>query len=199
MEMTPAVREARRCGTCTLCCKLLTIPEFGNPSGQWCPHCVKGRGCAIHSDRPNECRAFHCGYLLWPELGEHWRPSRSKLVVAFKPDGMEIVIHVDPGVPNAWRAEPYYSEIRSMAGHAAGTAYTVFVQIGRRVIAVFPDREVDLGVVAEDERIAIQEGAGNQEARRGEGEGGRSPHRLTFDPNAGTTVPIIYKARPVSL
>ena len=108
------------------------------------------------------CRAFYCGYLLSPELGEHWRPSRSKLVVAFKPDGMEIVIHVDPGVPNAWRAEPYYSESRGRAGQAAGTAHTLFVQIGRRIIAVFPDREVDLGVVAEDERIAIQEEAGTR-------------------------------------
>ena len=159
MEMTPAVIEGRRCGTCTLCCKLLTIPAFGNPSGQWCPHCVKGRGCAIYSDRPNECRRFQCGYLLWPALGEHWLPARSKLVVAFKPDGREIVVHVDPGVPNAWRAEPYCSEIRNMAGHAA-EAYTIFVQIGRRMIAVFPDREVDLGVVAEDERIAIREEAG---------------------------------------
>ncbi len=41
-----------------------------------------------------------------------------------------------------------------------GTAYTIFVQIGRRIIVVLPDREVDLGVVAEDERIAIQEEAG---------------------------------------
>ena len=87
-------------------------------------------------------------------------PSRSKLVVAYKPDGMEVIIHVDPGVPSAWRAEPYYSQIRSMAVHAVGTAHTVFVQIGRRVIAIFPDREVDLGIVAEDERIAIREEAG---------------------------------------
>ena len=114
-EWTGMMPSERRCGTCTLCCKVLTIPEFGNPSGQWCPHCVQGRGCTIYPNWPNECRAFQCGYLMWPELGEHWRPSRSKLVVAFKPDGMEIVFHVDPGVPNAWRAEPYYSEIRSMA------------------------------------------------------------------------------------
>ena len=163
--MTPTVKEPRRCGTCTLCCKLLTIPEFGNPSGQWCPHCVQGRGCALYPNWPNECRTFFCGYLLWPELGEHWLPSRSKLVVAFKPDGMEIVIHVDPGLPNAWRAEPYYSEIRDMAGHAERTAYSIFVQIGRRIIVVFPDREVDLGVVAEDERIAIQDEPGTGRRR----------------------------------
>ena len=160
MEMTPTATEPRRCGTCTLCCKLLTIPEFGNPSGQWCPHCVQGRGCTLYPDWPNACRAFQCGYLMWPELGEHWRPSRSKLVVALKPDGMEIVIHVDPGFPNAWRAEPYYSEIRSMARDAERAAYTIFVQIGRRIIVVFPDGEDDLGVVAEDERISIQEEAG---------------------------------------
>jgi hypothetical protein len=103
---------------------------------------------------------------MWPALGEHWLPARSKLVVAFKPDGMEIVVHVDPGVPNAWRAEPYYSEIRNMTVDAAGTAYTVFVQIRRRMIAVFPDREVDLGVVAEDERVAILEEAGPGTRRR---------------------------------
>jgi hypothetical protein len=47
-----------------------------------------------------------------------------------------------------------------MARQAEGTAHTIFVQIGRRVISVFPDREEDLGVVAEDERIAIREEAG---------------------------------------
>jgi len=40
------------------------------------------------------------------------------------------------------------------------------VQIGRRVIAVFPDREVDLGVVAEDERVAIHDVAGPGARRR---------------------------------
>jgi hypothetical protein len=144
----------------------MTVEELRKPNGQWCPHCVKGRGCAIYSDRPNECRRFQCGYLLWPALGEHWLPARSKLVVAFKPDGREIVVHVDPGVPNAWRAEPYYSEIRNMAGHAAGKAYTIFVQIRRRMIAVFPDREVDLGVVAGDEVIAIHEVTGPGTRRR---------------------------------
>lgn len=151
--MTSAL-TGRQCGTCTLCCKLLTIPEFGNPSGEWCPHCVQGRGCELYPNWPDACRTFFCGYLMWPALGEHWLPSRSKLVVAYKPDGMEIVIHVDPGVPNAWRSEPYYTEICNMAANTEGT-YTVFVQIGRRIIAIFPDREVDLGVVEEDERIAI--------------------------------------------
>jgi hypothetical protein len=166
METTPAIVKGRQCGTCTLCCKVMTVQEINKPNGQWCPHCLKGRGCGIYSDRPNECRTFHCGYLLLPSLGEHWFPAHSKLVLAFKPDGKEIIVHVDPGVPSAWRAEPYYSEIRNMAGNAEGTAFTVFVQIGRRVIAVFPDREVDLGVVAEDERVLIREEPGPGPKRR---------------------------------
>ena len=160
MEITPAAKVKRSCGSCTLCCKVLTVEELSKPNGQWCPHCIKGRGCAIYSDRPDECRRFQCGYLLSPALGEHWLPVRSKLVVAYKPDGMEVIIHVDPGVPNAWRAEPYHSQIRSMARQAEGTAHTIFVQIGRKVIAIFPDQEIDLGVVAEDERIAIRQEAG---------------------------------------
>ena len=103
---------------------------------------------------------------MWPALSEHWLPVRSKLVVAFKPDGNEIVIHVDPGVPNAWRAEPFYSDIHSLAGLAARTGYTIFVQVGRRMIAVFPDHEVDLGVVAEDERILITDVVGPGPKRR---------------------------------
>ena len=164
--MTPVVMEGRSCGTCTLCCKVLTVDEINKPNGQWCPHCVQGRGCTIYADRPNECRRFQCGYLMWPALSEHWLPVRSKLVVAFKPDGNEIVIHVDPGVPNAWRAEPFYSDIHSLAGLAARTGYTIFVQVGRRMIAVFPDHEVDLGVVAEDERILITDVVGPGPKRR---------------------------------
>jgi hypothetical protein len=53
-----------------------------------------------------------------------------------------------------------------MARQAEGTAHTIFVQIGRRVIAIFPDREMDLGVVEEDERIAIREEAGPGTKRR---------------------------------
>ena len=167
MDQTLAAEDTRRCGTCTMCCKVLTVEELQKPNGQWCPHCVKGRGCAIYSTRPDECHRFRCGYLLWSALGEHWLPARSKLVVAVKPDGMEIVVHVDPGAPYAWRTEPYYAEIRAMARQAERTAYTLFVQIGRRMIAVFPDREIDLGIVAEDERILIGEEAGPGPKRRG--------------------------------
>ena len=53
-----------------------------------------------------------------------------------------------------------------MAGQAEETAYTIFVQIGRRIIVVFPDGEVDLGVVADDERVLIGEETGPGGRRR---------------------------------
>jgi hypothetical protein len=166
MDPTPA-STSRHCGSCTLCCKVLSVEQLSKPNGQWCAHCAQARGCAIYPTRPDECRRFSCGYLLWPALGEHWRPARSKLVVALKPEGMEIIVHVDPGAPSAWRAEPYYTEIRDMARQAERSDYTLFVQIGRRMVAVLPDQEVDLGVVAEDERVLIHDEPGPGIRRRG--------------------------------
>jgi hypothetical protein len=90
-------------------------------------------------------------------LGDHWLPASSKLVVVAELEGRRIAIHVDPGVPNAWRQQPFYSEIKEWSLRAIENKSQVMVCIGKRSIVVFPDREVDLGVVANDERIIISE------------------------------------------
>ena len=146
----------------------------------------KGGGCAIYSTRPDECRRFRCGYLLWPALGEHWLPApqqtgrRVEAGWQWKSSFTSIPARPLRGGPNpttdgdsaAWLDKP------------SETAHTLFVQIGRRMIAIFPDREVDLGIVAEDEtnpRFGDQTGRlGSEEAWRGEAESGRSPDCLTF-------------------
>ena len=50
-----------------------------------CVHALREEagGCRRYQHRPTECRQFYCGYLLDPALDERWKPSRSKLVVAF--------------------------------------------------------------------------------------------------------------------
>ena len=54
----------RRCGECSLCCKLLRIEAFNKPVGTWCAHCAPGRGgCTIYETRPTECREFFCAWL----------------------------------------------------------------------------------------------------------------------------------------
>lgn len=138
------ILPGRACGSCTLCCKLLSIDALEKPAGRWCEHCNVGAGCAIYEDRPAECRTFHCGYLIWEHAGEHWNPARSKMVVASEESG-RVWILVDPARPDAWRREPYYSDVRQWAKWAADARQQLLVHSAGRAIAILPDQEVDLG------------------------------------------------------
>lgn len=145
----------RICGSCSLCCKIMRIEELEKPADSWCRHCTVGKGCRIYSERPAECRRFTCGYLSWEGMPDYWFPARSKMVVTN--DGTRIAVHVDPSRPESWRAEPYYSEIKSWSTHAMAEGQIVGVCIKNRVIVIFPDRDVDLGRLAPNERVQIRE------------------------------------------
>lgn len=155
--MADEVLPGRACGSCTLCCKILEIEELAKPQGQWCSNCKTGSGCLIYESRPQTCRAFNCGYLVWPLAGEHWLPSRSKMVILSELDGARVAIHVDPGRPGAWREQPYYADIKRWAVQFAQSQMQVVVTIGRRVFVILPHEDVDLGEVADDERIITQQ------------------------------------------
>jgi hypothetical protein len=78
-------------------------------------------------------------------------------------EGTRIAIHVDPGYPNAWKLDPYYSEIKDWSVSALQHHDQVVVCIGKRAIVVLPHQDVDLGVVEDDDRIITVE------TRRGSG------------------------------
>lgn len=141
----------RECGECTLCCKLLALEAFAKPADSWCPHCKPRRGCLIYANRPAECRAFSCLWLINDLVDEHWKPSKSKLVLTTSEDGIEV--RCDPGFPDAWRKEPFYSEIHQWAVFGEAHDLTVIVMIGDRIILIASGREFDLGIVQPDERI----------------------------------------------
>ena len=92
-----------------------------------------------------------CLWLANGLLDERWKPSRSKLVLTTSEDGVEI--RCDPGSPNAWRKEPYASEIRAWAEEGERNDMTVVVIAGQRMILITPEQEFDLGIVGSDERI----------------------------------------------
>lgn len=152
MELNTII-EGRSCGSCTLCCKILSIAELNKPQGDWCRYALVGKGCSIYPDRPSECRTFLCGYLSWPVAGEHWQPAKCKMVIVSELDGQRIGVHVDPGRPSAWREQPFYDELKQMAKIGARDNIQVVVCIKNRAIVILPDRDVDLGPVADDERI----------------------------------------------
>jgi hypothetical protein len=135
----------------------MSVYELEKPPDAWCLHCRIGVGCLIYDDRPTECRQFLCGYLTLSDLSEEWKPSRSKIVVTTDVIRNSITFHVDPSRPDAWRREPFYSYMKEQAERVASQRGRVLVVVGRRSIVIFPDRDVDLGNVGDDELIVTGE------------------------------------------
>ena len=65
------------------------------------------------------------------------------------------------GFPEAWRKEPYYSGIKSLAALAAQHDGIVSVQSGRTLIVVAPDNEFAFADAGETDEI-VREYAGNR-------------------------------------
>jgi len=127
--------DKRSCAGCTLCCSLLSVAELDKPPMVRCVNCAAS-GCRIYAQRPTECRQFYCGYLLKEQLDQRWKPSQCKLIVVFDEHPYCVAIHVDPAFPDAWRKEPFYSQICRWARTAARRHAQVVVWQGDSKIIV---------------------------------------------------------------
>ena len=153
----------RECGTCTLCCKVAAVEEVAKPNGVWCPHCVKGKRCAIYPSRPQSCRTFYCQWMLEKGLGPEWKPERARFALVKTEAGRRLTALVDPGFPSAWRRSPYYENLKQWAAEGLRRLpdlYLVDVLIGTRCTVILPDREIELGIIAADERIQLSPASG---------------------------------------
>jgi Fe-S-cluster containining protein len=150
-----ALVPGRSCGTCSLCCKLLPIRELNKPAGQWCIHAVPGSGCNIHHDRPPTCRQFFCSWRLDPNLGPEWKPDVARFVLSADPARHALVLSVDPGMPLAWKREPYYGRLRQFAGRLFAENKRLLVDLRDKITVILPDRDVPIGLVGPGEEIAV--------------------------------------------
>jgi hypothetical protein len=121
----------RQCGPCTACCVDLEIaaPELKKKARQPCPH-LDG-GCAIYQTRPGVCRQFLCGWRLFEEMGDGWRPDLSG-VLALRKAPSEL--------PPAWQGAPYGVHLIILAGEEAvlRPAFVAYVaRLLKRGIPVF--------------------------------------------------------------
>jgi hypothetical protein len=75
--------EGRACGTCNVCCVVLTIdePTLRKPEGYRCKHLTAEKSCGIYDTRPEACRLFHCGWRLLKWVREPLRPDRSGVLI----------------------------------------------------------------------------------------------------------------------
>ncbi len=157
--------EGRSCAGCTMCCKLLSIEVLNKPRQRWCTHCDIGVGCKIYDERPEECRTFTCGYLADVGIGEHWKPAVSKMVVSLATNAKRIVVYVDSDRPDAWRKEPYYTDLRNWSKAAAQNRGELLVSQGRDMFVITPEGETNLGQVGDDQVIIAlrKSGSGGSE------------------------------------
>src|SRR6266436_5938921 len=81
------VIPGRACGSCTLCCKVIAVADFGKLPGVWCQHCIRGKGCGIYEKRPADCRIFFCEWMLTKSLGAEWKPERAKFALVMGEGG----------------------------------------------------------------------------------------------------------------
>ncbi len=157
--MQSPIIPGRSCENCTLCCKVMRIYELNKPNGVWCSHCKPSVGCTIYDNKPHSCSVFYCGYLSSSELDEKWKPAHSRLVISVDSDNKKIVVNVDQQRPDAWKHEPYYSQFKAWSRRATADRKQLLVQVnvGSRAYVVFPDRDVDLGVMAEGDTIITRQ------------------------------------------
>jgi hypothetical protein len=145
----------KSCGECSLCCKLPRIDELNKPLESWCRHIAAGRGCGIYETRPVSCRAFFCRWILDPVLGPEWKPSKCKMIL-IQEGPKQLLVHVDPAAPGAWRREPYLSQLRRMARNGLAADAVLLIQERGRVMALLPDRVVELGAIQPGAEIRLE-------------------------------------------
>jgi hypothetical protein len=170
----------RSCGTCNLCCKVYSIAELNKAAGQWCVHAVRGGGCGNYLNRPESCRKFFCSWRVDPNLGPEWKPEVSRFVLSTDPVLRAMTITVDPGMPLAWKREPYYPVLKRFS--------EVFFRLDQKVLAILrghitvilPDRDVSVGLVISGDQIDIwREGqVYGATLRRGSARSSQSPRVL---------------------
>jgi hypothetical protein len=132
--------EKRVCGACSLCCKLMAVPEV-TARGEWCRHAAPGKGgCLVYGDRPEQCREFSCVWLKDLKFKDYWYPKLSRIVIDIKVNPAVVAFIVDPSMPDRWRMEPYSGEIKAMAKAGiegrGGMAWTTVIMVGEDVIPV---------------------------------------------------------------
>ena len=129
----------------------MIIPELDKPDNVWCPNCDLGKGCRIYETRPQMCRDFKCHYLTDAVLGEEWNPARAHFVLRTAEN--ILIVQVDPQRPDAWRRQPYHTALRKHAVSVYKKGGKIIAKIGERAVAILPDRDIDLGLCGDNDRV----------------------------------------------
>jgi hypothetical protein len=68
----------------------------------------------------------------------------------------QLAVHVDPARPEAWRTEPFHSDLRQWAVAAERMEMQLTVAVGRRIFAILPHEDIDMGLFDDDDRLVYE-------------------------------------------
>lgn len=167
----------RICGSCMLCCTVMTVDELNKPGGVSCTHAVAGTGCAIREHRPRACRQFFCGWRLDPNIDSLWKPSICGFLLTISLRYQSMLVMVDPARPLAWKMQPYHGRMQEWSARAfQENKRIVAVVAGGEATVILPDRDVPIGVLGPgDEIVLSRSGAGYHAEKRPRPQGGGAP------------------------
>jgi hypothetical protein len=161
MSVTPyAAALGRECGPCTMCCKVFALPEIGKRAGVWCKYCAPGKGCKIHDNPPDPCRAFFCLWMTDGGMPPEWRPDQARFVLTIHPKNGFIYGQVDPGSPGAWRKPPYYDGLRAIAKTLLDERRHLIMFVNDDATLVMPDEALPLGKMTAEDSFRIEQAFG---------------------------------------
>ena len=134
----------RACGPCHVCCVELKIdaPELRKKARVPCRHLTQ-TGCGIYAARPGVCQQFLCGWRLFEELGDDWRPDLS---------GVMAMRLAPEELPARWRGAPYGVHLEVIGGEAAVTR-PAFADYVARLLA----RDIPVRLSASSPHILLNE------------------------------------------
>ena len=114
----------RECSDCSLCCKVVPVPQLQKAQDEWCKHCAPAgvKKCLIFNtpERPYACGAYQCMWTRHYDWPEWLKPSRCRVV--FERVNDKIMLGTgDAGLPNHWKQDAKFKQfLRKMA--ASGVA-----------------------------------------------------------------------------
>ncbi len=104
--------ELKVCGECALCCKVYDVDDLGKKAGKKCSHVRHEGGCGIWGLHPQICQDFKCLWLKHDDMDARWRPDVAGFVLRLEPNGTTLNVDVDPELPDHWRRDLYYSQLK---------------------------------------------------------------------------------------
>jgi hypothetical protein len=129
--------SGKSCGSCTVCCTVMGVPELKKRPWQQCPHVVAGQGCGIYAERPIGCRQFICGWLLDPNMGPDLKPENCHVVFS-QQNEQNIIATCDADHPDAWRAPNVLEFLHRLAVSIGPNRKVILMERGRTWFAT-PD------------------------------------------------------------